>query len=119
MQRLLLWLLLLGVVVFGVWRYVTKPSVEDTGSEPQRGAPEDEPLLGRWPRSQFFIEHDRFLAATDPQVVPAEKATWVRPDDEIFGVVILGKARAYPIPMIAYHHVVNDVIEGIPVAVTY
>jgi hypothetical protein len=28
-------------------------------------------------------------------------------------------ARAYPISQMAYHHVVNDVVEGIPVAVTY
>jgi Protein of unknown function (DUF3179) len=28
-------------------------------------------------------------------------------------------ARAYPIREMAYHHVVNDVVEGVPVAVTY
>ena len=28
-------------------------------------------------------------------------------------------ARAYPIREMAYHHVLNDVVEGIPVAVTY
>ena len=28
-------------------------------------------------------------------------------------------ARAYPISQMAYHHVLNDVVEGIPVAVTY
>jgi hypothetical protein len=28
-------------------------------------------------------------------------------------------ARAYPISQMAYHHILNDVIEGLPVAVTY
>ena len=28
-------------------------------------------------------------------------------------------ARAYPISQMAYHHVLNDVVDGIPVAVTY
>lgn len=28
-------------------------------------------------------------------------------------------ARAYPIREMAYHHIVNDVVEGVPVAVTY
>ena len=28
-------------------------------------------------------------------------------------------ARAYPIRAMAYHHVVNDVVNGIPIAVTY
>jgi glucan phosphoethanolaminetransferase (alkaline phosphatase superfamily) len=30
-----------------------------------------------------------------------------------------GDARAYPIKEMAYHHIVNDVIGGVPVAVTY
>lgn len=28
-------------------------------------------------------------------------------------------ARAYPIRAMAYHHVVNDVVNGVPIAVTY
>jgi hypothetical protein len=28
-------------------------------------------------------------------------------------------ARAYPISIMAYHHIVNDVVEGVPIAVTY
>jgi hypothetical protein len=28
-------------------------------------------------------------------------------------------ARAYPINMMGYHHIVNDVVGGIPVVVTY
>jgi hypothetical protein len=79
----------------------------------------DIPRLGRFPASQFFLEHDLFLAATDPRTIPAREAVWLRPDDEVFGVVVDGAARAYPVFMIAYHHVVNDVIRGIPVAVTY
>jgi hypothetical protein len=30
-----------------------------------------------------------------------------------------GDARAYPIRAMAYHHVVNDVVHGIPIVVTY
>jgi hypothetical protein len=30
-----------------------------------------------------------------------------------------GDARAYPIREMAYHHIVNDVVGGVPVAVTY
>jgi hypothetical protein len=71
------------------------------------------------PASRFLIEHDRFIASTDPRVVPAEDARWLEPGSEVFGVVLDGVARAYPIPMIAYHHVVNDRLAGIPIAVTY
>ncbi len=30
-----------------------------------------------------------------------------------------GQARAYPIREMAYHHILNDVVGGVPVAVTY
>jgi hypothetical protein len=75
--------------------------------------------LGPYPRSEFFLAHDRFLAADDPRTVPAAQAAFLRDDDEVFGIVVAERARAYAISMLAYHHVVNDVVAGTPVAVTY
>lgn len=37
----------------------------------------------------------------------------------IMAVSFNGDARAYPIREMAYHHVVNDVVGGVPIAVTY
>ena len=37
----------------------------------------------------------------------------------IMAVLFSGDARAYPISEMAYHHVVNDVVGGVPIAVTY
>jgi len=37
----------------------------------------------------------------------------------ILAVRFGGDARAYPIREMAYHHIVNDVVEDVPVAVTY
>jgi len=116
MGRVLPWLLLIAVAGFALCYQLTRP---DAGAAPAPEPSAGAPTLGGLPRSQFFIEHDRFLAATDPQTVTASEATWLRGDDEVFGLVIGGQARAYPIPMISYHHVINDVIRGIPVAVTY
>lgn len=81
--------------------------------------PADGTQLGAYPRAQFFIQRDLFLPADDPRTVPAQDARFLRDDDEVLGLVVGGQARAYPVTMLAYHHVVNDVIEGIPVAVTY
>lgn len=78
-----------------------------------------EETLGRFPLSRFHIERDRFLPANDPAVVAASEAAFLRDEDEVFGLVVRGKARAYPISALAYHHVVNDRLEGVPVAVTY
>jgi uncharacterized protein DUF3179 len=30
-----------------------------------------------------------------------------------------GKARAYPIRIVSYHHIVNDVVGGVPIVATY
>ena len=37
----------------------------------------------------------------------------------ILAVRFGGDARAYPISQMAYHHVLNDVVEGVPIVATY
>ena len=37
----------------------------------------------------------------------------------VMGIEIGGQARAYPIRIVAYHHIVRDEIEGLPYVVTY
>jgi len=39
-------------------------------------------------------------------------------DEKVIAIAI-GAARAYPIRSISYHHIVNDVVDGVPVAATY
>jgi hypothetical protein len=41
------------------------------------------------------------------------------PKEMILAVGLGGAARAYPISQMAYHHVLNDVVAGVPIAVTY
>jgi len=51
-----------------------------------------------------------FQSVTDSKLDPGEMVLAVR---------FASEARAYPIRAMAYHHVVNDVVSGIPIAVTY
>jgi hypothetical protein len=44
----------------------------------------------------------------DPDFTQAAAATFMRPDDYVLGVRIDGEARAYPLWIIDYYHVVND-----------
>jgi len=46
-------------------------------------------------------------------------ATRLDPGEMVLAVRFGNDARAYPIRAMAYHHVVNDVVDGIPVTVTY
>jgi hypothetical protein len=53
-----------------------------------------------------------------PAFESADKAQ-VNRDDMVLAVLLGGHARAYPILTMGYHHIVNDTVEGVPIAVTY
>jgi len=40
-------------------------------------------------------------------------------DDKVLAVALGQEARAYPIRTMGYHHIVNDTVGGVPIAVTY
>jgi Protein of unknown function (DUF3179) len=56
------------------------------------------------------VDNPRFLAASDARLGPAEP---------VVAVTVSGAARAYPVRYLLYHEVVNDVVGGVPVVVTY
>lgn len=51
----------------------------------------------------------------DPEWGPA----WIQGDERVLGVVINDDARAVPVKMLDRHEILNDIIGGVPVAVTY
>jgi hypothetical protein len=40
-------------------------------------------------------------------------------DDMLLTVKLGGESRAYPVRMLAYHHLVNDQVSGVPIVATY
>jgi hypothetical protein len=51
--------------------------------------------------------------------VHANDASFVNAADLVIAVERNGEAAAYPIRQLAYHHLVQDVIGGVPIVVTY
>jgi Protein of unknown function (DUF3179) len=45
--------------------------------------------------------------------------TFVEDDDQVLAIKINGDAAAYPIRQMAYHHIVQDEVGGVPVVATY
>ena len=43
----------------------------------------------------------------------------LKPDELVLGLSINGDTRAYSIPMLSAHEIVNDVVGGVPVAITW
>jgi hypothetical protein len=49
----------------------------------------------------------------------AQSESKLDPKEMILAVSFGTDARAYPVNQMAYHHVLNDVVAGVPIAVTY
>ena len=62
---------------------------------------------------------DGIPSIDNPKFISAEKADFLKPADRVLGVEINGKARAYPIRILNWHEIVNDIHNGKPIAVTF
>jgi hypothetical protein len=51
--------------------------------------------------------------------VSVSAADFVAYKDMVLAVTINGDAVAYPVRQMAYHHVVQDVVGGMPITATY
>lgn len=65
------------------------------------------------------VRKDGIPALTNPTLVSADEATYLTSDELIFGVEIHGDVRAYPLRMLDWHEMFNDVIGGVPVSLAY
>lgn len=74
--------------------------------------PADEIFHGGPPR-------DGIPSIDSPVFAAAEDATFMHGDDLILGIATDGIARAYPIKILNWHEIVNDEINGAPLAITF
>lgn len=62
---------------------------------------------------------DGIPAIDNPRFDEADEANWLEPTSRVLGLSINGEARAYPVAILNWHEIVNDVLAGQPVAVTF
>ena len=55
----------------------------------------------------------------NPTLIAAEDAAYMLEDDLVFGVSINGDTRAYPLRIMGWHEMFNEIIGGVPVALAY
>ena len=65
------------------------------------------------------VVKDGIPSLDNPTLIPAAEADYMRPDDLVFGVEIAGDVRAYPLRIMGWHEMFNEVIGGVPVALAY
>ena len=55
----------------------------------------------------------------EPVYGPASAGDWLAGDDLVLGYLSTGQAYAYPFKILNFHEIVNDVIDGVPVLISY
>ena len=77
------------------------------------------PVLGAtWLARQNHFEW-MFNPLPNPAYAKSADAGFVNDDDRVMAVMIGDEAVAYPIRIMAYHHVVGDTVDGTPIVATY
>ena len=110
---------LISVIAIGIFAATRASSIIDTWT-------------GEFPKTDFsrtsisLIEivedgprRDTIPPIFDPQFVPANGATKVGPMEPVLSIIIDGDARAYPLRILLWHEIVNDVVGGVPILVSY
>ena len=85
-----------------------------------------------WPKTDFSkhsISYQEILSGGPPKdgipsidkptFLPVSEIAALADTDPVIGVMVNGDARAYPLHILTRHEIVNDVVGGVPVAVTY
>ena len=62
---------------------------------------------------------DGIPSIDEPNFVTASESNFVSDNDIVIGLQINGETKAYPLFILVWHEIVNDVVGGVPVAVTY
>jgi len=75
-------------------------------------------MLSAWFARQNHFEW-MFNPLANAGYVSATVATFVADADLVMAVARNGEAAAYPIRQLAYHHLVQDTVGGVPIVVTY
>ena len=93
------------------------PNVGQDQSAPMSG--EGAPLARQFDIITL-LPKDAIPAILEPQFLPAaEAAEQMRPEELVLGLSINGDHRAYSLPFLSSHEIVNDTVGGVPVAVTW
>lgn len=103
--------LLCGLV--WLWAFVPAAATEKNGFDLSSATiPPQRILRGGPPR-------DGIPAIDNPIFIDAAAADFLADDDWVLGITVGGIARAYPIKILNWHEVVNDRLQGKPLAVTF
>lgn len=62
---------------------------------------------------------DGIPALKNATMIPASEAGYITPEEPVFGISINGDHRAYPLRILDWHEMANDVVGGVPLSLAY
>jgi hypothetical protein len=62
---------------------------------------------------------DRIPSIDEPKFEPVTGYKDIFESEPVIGVILNGKARAYPLRLLIWHEIVNDTLDWVPITVTY
>jgi hypothetical protein len=65
------------------------------------------------------VQVDGIPALNNPLMIPAEEAEYLVPGEPVFGIELNGDARAYPLRIMDWHEMANDIVGGVPISLAY
>ncbi len=65
------------------------------------------------------VKKDGIPALLNAKQIPSAEATYLTDRELVFGVSINGDSRAYPLRILDWHEMFNDVVGGVPVSLAY
>lgn len=68
---------------------------------------------------QVAVEQGPSKLHCTAKIAPVDRAPMIADNTPVVGVEINGKARAYPLTILQYHEVINDVLGDTPIAITH
>jgi len=103
---------------------------DDTSIEPGPNPPNSGGNSGGGPSpSDWLIPSDLVVdggpgkdgipSIDDPQFSPVNQIDYLEPDDLVLGFKVGNEIRAYPHPVLDWHEIVNDDVNGTAIAITY
>ena len=65
------------------------------------------------------VRKDGIPALTNPKFLQSGERVYAKEDELVFGIAFNDDARAYPLRIMDWHEMLNDVVGGIPVSLAY
>lgn len=115
-------LVVMGVIAAGIivatycfheWPWAAHAQVPHTGFDLRQMSIDRQLILAGGPPK------DGIPALSNPQHVRHPNAELLSPESRVIGVSWGGEQRAYPLAILNYHEIVNDILGQTPLAVTY